>query len=118
MAFCGHELFCAEFGGEAALARAKENVERFYTVVGVLEDMNRTLEVFEAAMPDTFVGAKALYLSDREIERKQMRNAYKLPVAEDTMAAVRANFTREIEFYEFVKQRLHDQHERLVMGNK
>ena len=50
MAFCGHEPFCAEFGGEAALARAKENVERHYAVVGVVEDMNRTLEVFEGEL--------------------------------------------------------------------
>ena len=43
-----------------------------------------------------------------------MRNAYKLPVSDVVMDMVRANFTREIEFYEFVRQRLISQHERLV----
>ena len=56
MAFCGHDAFCAEFNGERALAAAKENVERHYAVVGVVEEVNKTLEVMQALMPDVFKG--------------------------------------------------------------
>ena len=56
MAFCGHDAFCAEFNGERALAAAKENVERHYAVVGVIEEVNKTLEVMQAFMPDVFAG--------------------------------------------------------------
>lgn len=35
------------------------------------------------------------------------RNAFKPPVSEAVKQIVRANFTREIEFYEFCRQRLH-----------
>lgn len=56
MAFCGHDAFCAEFNGERALAAAKENVERHYAVVGVIEEVNKTLEVMQAVMPDVFKG--------------------------------------------------------------
>ena len=52
MQFCGHEFYCAEFNGERAFNKAKENVEKFYPVVGVLEDMNKTLKVFEAKLPE------------------------------------------------------------------
>ena len=38
------------------------------------------------------------------------RNIYKPPVAESTKELVRKNFTREIEFFEFCKQRLHKQY--------
>ena len=38
------------------------------------------------------------------------RNIYKPPVAESTKEIVRKNFTREIEFFEFCKQRLHKQY--------
>jgi dermatan/chondrotin sulfate uronyl 2-O-sulfotransferase UST len=38
------------------------------------------------------------------------RNIYKPPVAEATKEIVRKNFTREIEFFEFCKQRLHKQY--------
>ena len=54
-----------------------------------------------------------MYYSHPEIQRKRNRNAFKLPVAEDVLAAVRRNFTREIEFYEFCRQRLNRQHEEL-----
>ena len=56
MAFCGHEPFCAEFNSERAFLQAKENVERHYSVVGVIEETNKTLEVLEAEMPDIFKG--------------------------------------------------------------
>jgi len=39
--FCGHERICAVFNGEEALQKAKENVERHYFVVGVMEEMNK-----------------------------------------------------------------------------
>ena len=38
------------------------------------------------------------------------RNIYKPPVSEATKEIVRKNFTREIEFFEFCKQRLHKQY--------
>ena len=35
------------FNTVEALQKAKDNVEKHYAVVGVLEDFNKTLEVFE-----------------------------------------------------------------------
>ncbi len=141
MAFCGHEDFCAEFNSERAMQRAKENVERstegmlcmilfffqaivpfvltfcqlgrYYSVVGVLEEMNKTLSVLEMELPEIFAGASELYHAHPEIRRKMNRNAYKLPAREETLQRVRANFTREIEFYEFVRKRLDEQNHQL-----
>lgn len=45
-----------------------------------------------------------------------MRNAYKLPVSDEVMEIVRQNFTKEIEFYQFVKQRLDRQYDELKLG--
>ena len=42
------------------------------------------------------------------------KNSYKPPVAEYVKDIVRKNFTHEIEFYEFCKQRLHQQY--LALG--
>merc|ERR1711974_248292 len=111
MAFCGHDPFCADFNSERALAAAKENVDRHYAVVGVIEELNKTLEVMEAFMPDVFPGAFELYHIHPEIRQKQNRNAFNIPVAEDVLETVRRSFTREIEFYEFCRQRLDRQHE-------
>lgn len=57
MAFCGQDLACAEFNSEEVLQRAKENVEKFYPVVGVLENLNQSLTVMEHFMPQIFKGA-------------------------------------------------------------
>lgn len=46
-----------------ALERAKYAVESQYAVVGVLEDMNTTLTVFEKYIPRFFQGAREIYES-------------------------------------------------------
>lgn len=52
------------FNTDYALQKAKENVERNYAVVGVLEDLNTTLTVLEHYVPKFFKGAKDHYWSE------------------------------------------------------
>ncbi|XP_053606260.1 heparan sulfate 2-O-sulfotransferase pipe [Plodia interpunctella] len=105
--FCGHEPQCTPFNTEEALQRAKRVVEQDYAVVGVLEDMNATLLALEKYIPRFFRGATQLYWEELSTFNRINRNAFKPPVSEAVKQLVRANFTREIEFYEFCKQRLH-----------
>ena len=65
--------------------------------------------VLEDRMPEYFKNAAEVYHGDSEVKRFRMKNAYKLPVSDKVMKIVRANFTHEIEFYEFCKQRLQKQ---------
>jgi hypothetical protein len=57
MAFCGHEPICKAFNSFEVLQRAKANVEMAYPVVGVLEDVNKTLVLLEKKLPHIFLGA-------------------------------------------------------------
>ncbi len=41
--FCGHEPHCYEYDSRSALSRAKENINKFYPVVGVLERYNHLM---------------------------------------------------------------------------
>ncbi|KAJ0178213.1 hypothetical protein K1T71_006036 [Dendrolimus kikuchii] len=107
--FCGHEPNCTPFNSLEALQRAKRVVEENYAVVGVLEDMNATLLAFENYVPRFFEGAKDLYWEELNTFNQINRNAFKPQVTEAVKQIVRANFTREIEFYEFCKQRLYTQ---------
>ena len=52
--YCGHEPECDEFGSEAALSIAKRNVEKYFAVVGVLESLDKSLEVLEHYVPRFF----------------------------------------------------------------
>lgn len=108
--FCGQEDECTGFNTEVAMKKAKENVEKTYAVVGVLEELNKTLTVLEHYVPRFFKGALNTYWNEVHVFSKINRNIYKPPVAEATKELVRKNFTREIEFFEFCKQRLHKQY--------
>lgn len=56
-------LIYRPFNTVGALERAKYAVEIQYAVVGVLEDMNTTLTVFEKYIPRFFQGAREIYES-------------------------------------------------------
>lgn len=43
------------------MQRAKQNVEQHYAVVGVLEEMDVTLQVYEKYIPRFFTGATKVY---------------------------------------------------------
>ncbi|XP_028134157.1 heparan sulfate 2-O-sulfotransferase pipe [Diabrotica virgifera virgifera] len=110
MFFCGHHPDCLPFNTQGALERAKRAVERNYAVVGVLEDLNTTLTVLEHYVPRFFKGATDVYYNEISRYHPINKNNFKPPVSEEIKELVRKNFTKEIEFYEFCKQRLHKQY--------
>ncbi|XP_074035152.1 heparan sulfate 2-O-sulfotransferase pipe isoform X1 [Leptinotarsa decemlineata] len=110
MFFCGHHSECLPFNTKGALERAKRAVEQHFAVVGVLEELNTTLAVLENYIPRFFDGASDIYWNEISRFNPINRNAFKPPVSEEVKNLVRANFTKEIEFYEFCKQRLHKQY--------
>ncbi|XP_047475947.1 heparan sulfate 2-O-sulfotransferase pipe-like [Penaeus chinensis] len=113
--FCGQENECRKFNTQAALQKAKENVERYYSVVGVLEELNVTLAVLEHYIPRFFRGARDLYWGEIKRFSKVNRNAFKPSIPERIKEMVRKNFTREIEFYKFCKRRLYKQYAALKL---
>ncbi len=56
-----------------------------------------------------------MYGEAKEVKKFRNRNAFKVPVSDEVMEIVRANFTREIEFYEFCKQRLENQFKQIKL---
>ncbi|XP_065079844.1 heparan sulfate 2-O-sulfotransferase pipe [Ochlerotatus camptorhynchus] len=108
--FCGHDEQCLPFNSQGALERAKYAVESQYAVVGVLEDFNTTLAVLERYVPKFFSGATSVYFNEVNLLAKINKNNFKPPVSHEIKELVRRNFTREIEFYQFCKQRLYKQY--------
>ncbi|XP_026675255.1 heparan sulfate 2-O-sulfotransferase pipe isoform X2 [Ceratina calcarata] len=107
--FCGHSEKCTPFNTVGALERAKMAVEKDYAVVGVLEDLNTTLTVLENYIPEFFRGATEVYYDESNAFTRINRNLFKPSVSEEVKDLVRSNFTREIEFYQFCRQRLYKQ---------
>lgn len=54
-------LINRELNNEAALSEAKRQVEAWYPVVGVLEEVNITLAVLQHHLPHYFAGVLDLY---------------------------------------------------------
>ena len=103
---------CNRFETERALQRAKENVERHYAVVAVLEDIHKSLYVFENYIPKFFRNSRKLYDELMKNTRRNgvNKNLYKPKMPKELRQILMRNFTREIEFYEFCKARLHKQY--------
>lgn len=59
--FCGHEEECAKLNSNWALSRAKNIVDRYYPIVGVLEHLNETAILLEEKLPLFFRGASEVY---------------------------------------------------------
>ena len=64
-------------------------------------------------MPEYFEGASYIYFNNLDIKGWRSKNKYKFPVSEEVKNIVRANFTMEIEFYDYLKQRLKNQYEEI-----
>ena len=106
--FCGMDPLCDEFGSQQALEMAKSNVERYYAVVGVLEKWDDTLRVLENYVPRFFTNARKVY-KEMMHNKPQNKNKWKIKAAKEIKDMIRGNFTTEIEFYNFCKQRLYRQ---------
>ena len=99
---------CDQFESKTALKIAKNNVEKYYAVVGVLENWQETLQVLESYIPAYFNGVKKIY-NEYMSEKKVNSNNIKPKIPQYIKDRVAANFTVEIEFYEFCKQRFYKQ---------
>ena len=58
-----HDFYFRGFNTEIAMKKAMENVEKHYAVVGILEELNKTLTVLEHYVPRFFKGALNTYWS-------------------------------------------------------
>ncbi len=92
------------------------NVEREYAVVGILEELQKSFFVLERFVPRFFSGVSEEYAKRNTWMRHINKNIYRPSVKPETRDRIRANVTREVEFYEFCRQRLHRQY--LAVGGQ
>ena len=107
--FCGMSPDCDIFGSVKALEIAKKNVDQYFAVVGVLEQMQESLQVLENYVPAFFKDARKVYKTMMK-ERHVNENKFKPHVSPEVKNYIKSNFTTEIEFYNFCRQRLYKQY--------
>lgn len=102
--FCGYGSECSDENPLGRLRKAMENVEKYYAVVGVLEEMDKSLTVFEEYIPRYFKGIKSL------VNKKSNANNPKPHLSDQARRILEKNLENEIFFYEFCRQRLYMQY--------
>ena len=107
-------FYSRPFNTEHAFEKAKSNVENEYSVVGILEDLETTLTVFEQYIPRFFAGAVELYKENNALLKNANRNS-RPQVSQEVKDMLRENFSYEYKFYEFCKKRLYTQ---FIAANK
>ena len=79
-------------------------------MVGITENMQETLTVMEALIPRFFDGAYETYFRNEElILMNKNKNPFRAKISEETRQILEADFSYEIRFYEFCKNRLKKQ---------
>ncbi|XP_038059547.1 uronyl 2-sulfotransferase-like [Patiria miniata] len=109
--FCGQLKKCRE-PTQWALDRAKENVEKHFVAVGILEDMENSFRVFEKVLPQYFTGAVQLLLKPDEkqvLKNGSTTTKFKEKPSEEATTIMKHLMYYEYEFYHFIKDRLEKQ---------
>eukprot|EP00057_Strongylocentrotus_purpuratus_P034242 XP_794450.3 PREDICTED: uronyl 2-sulfotransferase [Strongylocentrotus purpuratus] len=111
--FCGHDPRC-RFPTAWALERAIENVKKHYVAVGILEELQDSLQVFQKVLPDMFSGALDTFLRFEQIANRNKTSVgvtqyKKKPSAKTALYVQNVLMKYEYQFYNWIKNRMHQQ---------
>ncbi|XP_063604108.1 heparan sulfate 2-O-sulfotransferase pipe-like isoform X2 [Penaeus indicus] len=105
--FCGQHTFCEVVGSRSGLQMAKYQVEHQFSVVGVLEELTLSYAVLQEYVP-RYWGNASIFMIRTELGSEDLETAnYLNTIPEKVRQYLRALLKEEIDFYLFVRQRLH-----------
>ncbi|XP_077981927.1 uronyl 2-sulfotransferase-like [Glandiceps talaboti] len=102
--FCGQDKKCRE-PTRWAIEKAKENVEKYFLVVGLTEEYDETLKLFEKMMPRFFEGALKILQTPGAIRSTKTKK--KIEPSAEVVDIMNQRLALENEFYEFIRQRFY-----------
>ncbi|KAE8745111.1 hypothetical protein FOCC_FOCC008286 [Frankliniella occidentalis] len=110
--FCGQDSRCRSASGNGAwaLQHAKANMDQYFPVVGILEELNATLAVLESRQPLFFAGVRDVYrhqLHEPHVNWDRKKTSNFKP---EIRRKVEKRLALEYELYIWAKQRLMLQH--------
>jgi dermatan/chondrotin sulfate uronyl 2-O-sulfotransferase UST len=112
--FCGQQDECSVLQSKWALETAKANIEHWYPVVGILEDLQMTLFVLENKLPLFFKGASHIYFNELKEPHKN-RGKPRRSLPREARQFLQQKLSHEYELYIFAKQRLKRQQRELKL---
>ncbi|XP_063971435.1 uronyl 2-sulfotransferase-like isoform X2 [Lytechinus pictus] len=112
--FCGYAPGCSE-SPSFAFEEAKRNVDKFL-VIGVMEEYDLSMAVFEKLLPGTFGGAAKIYEESKNQPMTKFKTSYKKLPSKETYSILKERMKYDYKFYDYVKERLHRVARRLEIG--
>lgn len=89
---------------ERALERAKEHVMNNYLAIGILEDFENTLSLFERMLPSVFSGARTVYSEIGAEISNQTATAHKTEISDHARLKLEKGPLRyQVDLYNLIK---------------
>lgn len=105
--FCGQHPQCRE-PGLWALERAKQNVLENYLLVGILEELEDVLLLFERLLPQYFTGVVDIYKGPDYMKMGKMTSTVrKYTPSLEALQVLYHRMRYEYEFYNFIRDQFH-----------
>ena len=106
--FCGHTVWC-KLGDKRALDTAKHNLRNHFAVVGIMEDMQLSMEVMRRVLPQFFAIDRSRSRA-RDLTLPALnKNEKRVTVSEDERLEIARANAADMELYEYALQLLHEQ---------
>ncbi|ELU01375.1 hypothetical protein CAPTEDRAFT_206336, partial [Capitella teleta] len=113
--FCGQDPRCwFDKSRSWTLAKAKQNLVKYYSVVGIVEDMDSFFYALEKRMPRFFKGAFGLFGRYGSSLKEAYKTKGKIYPSEEVRTIMKKNMPEAFELYYFVKQRFHNLLDKLM----
>ena len=121
---CGTQPFCRSTNSKKASDRIIKNIDSHFSVIGVVEDMIKTLAVLEHKLPLFFTGAVEEYknMKDEKVKNEKWSTgkvankintgSYADP-SQTVIDKLKKHFTEEYRGYDYVVKRLNRQYSKI-----
>lgn len=101
--FCGNDPWCRK-RERRAVDQAKHNILHSFIAVGVLEEIEETLELFELILPQFFKGMRWLYRKHTDALLDRSKTFNKRSEDERVKSYLRERLQPEMEVYQYAKE--------------
>lgn len=107
--FCGHDSICFKRNGDA-VAIAKQDVSKYYLVVGLMEDLKSFIAILERLFPQVFQGLDGIYESQLLMHKfynvaEKDTSAFVIPSVEFKKEVIGKYLSYEYDLYKFIRHK-------------
>ncbi|XP_071841576.1 uronyl 2-sulfotransferase-like isoform X2 [Apostichopus japonicus] len=106
--FDRYDLYETANNSDSILQRSKANIDKYFILVGLTEELEATVVLLQKLLPDLLHGLHRMYKKTTAERRSNYSTLYKVPPSNQTIEILKEKLKDEFELYLFVKQRFEE----------